>query len=150
MDWQGVGAAARTRANNLTRPTDVLRQEAERTRLQLDFIFARNEFPDARRAPAKGARNPRALAERRPLQEAARGRERPREIRPARRAALRERQHPYRACAQQDPEGSRHPHAPDARLRFELRAGLGLPRASDRMEDRGGELSLQEQAEAEF
>ena len=33
---------------------------------------------------------------------------------------------------------------------FELRAGLGLPRPADRMEDRGGELPLQEQAEAEL
>ena len=32
---------------------------------------------------------------------------------------------------------------------FELRARLGLPRAPDRVEDRGGELPRQEQAEAE-
>ncbi len=31
---------------------------------------------------------------------------------------------------------------------FKLRAGLGLPRPADRMEDRGGELPLQEQEEA--
>ena len=36
----------------------------------------------------------------------------------------------------------------DARLRFQLRAGLGLPRPADRMEDRGRELPLQGQAEA--
>ena len=74
----------------------------------------------------------------RPLRAAARGGEGPAALRAARRAALRQRQHPYRARAQQDPEGPRGALAADARPRLELRAGLGLPRPADRMEDRGG------------
>ena len=81
------------------------------------------------------------------LRAAAKGR--PRFI-AARRAALRQRQHPYRPRAQQDPQGRGHPQPADARLRFELRAGLGLPRPADRVEDRGGELPRQGQAEAGF
>ena len=38
----------------------------------------------------------------------------------------------------------------DARLRFELCAGLGLPRPADRMEDRGRELPRQGQGQAGF
>ena len=64
------------------------------------------------------------------------GRER-REVPAARRAALRQRQHPHRPRAQQDPQGSRRQIAGHARLRFQLRAGLGLPRPADRVEDRG-------------
>ena len=41
---------------------------------------------------------------------------RPPEIRAARRPALCQRQPPHRPCAQQDPEGHRHPLAPDAGL----------------------------------
>ena len=69
------------------------------------------------------------------LREAA---QRPRQIRPARRPALRQRQHPYRHRAQQDPEGRGDALPADARLRLQLRAGLGLPRPADRVEDRGG------------
>ena len=58
-------------------------------------------------------------------------------LRAARRPALRQRQHPYRPRAQQDPEGPRRPLAGDARLRLQLRARLGLPRPADRVEDRG-------------
>ena len=60
------------------------------------------------------------------------------EVRAARRPALRQRQHPHRPCAQQDPQGLRDPLAADAGLRRRLRARLGLPRPADRMEDRGG------------
>ena len=67
----------------------------------------------------------------------------------ARRPALRQRQHPHRSRAQQDPQGRGDAQPADARPRFQLRAGLGLPRPADRVEDRGGELPLQEQAEAE-
>ena len=70
------------------------------------------------------------------------------EIHPARRPALRQRQHPHRPRAQQDPQGRGDAQPADARLRLQLRAGLGLPRPADRMEDRGGELPLQEQEEA--
>ena len=69
------------------------------------------------------------------LRAAARG---PAEIHPARRPALRQRQHPYRPRAQQDPQGRGDAQPADAGLRFELRAGLGLPRPADRVEDRGG------------
>ena len=69
------------------------------------------------------------------LREAAQG---PAEIRPARRPALRQRQHPYRPRAQQDPQGRGDAQPADAGLRLQLRAGLGLPRPADRMEDRGG------------
>ena len=78
----------------------------------------------------------------------ARGRAGPAEVHPARRPALRQRQHPYRARAQQDPQGRGDALAADARLRLQLRAGLGLPRPADRVEDRGGELPRQGQAEA--
>ena len=64
------------------------------------------------------------------------------EVPAARRPALRQRQHPHRPRAQQDPQGSRRQIAGHARLRFQLRAGLGLPRPADRVEDRG-ELSRQ-------
>ena len=74
----------------------------------------------------------------------------PAAIRAPRRAALRQRQHPYRPRAQQDPQGRGDAQPADARLRFQLRAGLGLPRPADRMEDRGGELPRQGQAEAGF
>ncbi len=74
----------------------------------------------------------------------------PAEIRAPRRAALRQRQHPYRPRAQQDPQGRGDALPADARLRRALRAGLGLPRPADRMEDRGGELPLQGQGEAGF
>ena len=70
---------------------------------------------------------------------AARGRRRHAEIRAARRAALRQWQYPYRPCAQQDPQGRGDPHPADAGQGLRLRAGLGLPRPADRMEDRGGE-----------
>ncbi len=73
-----------------------------------------------------------------PLQGAARGSAGPREVRPPRRPALRQRPHPHRHRAQQDPEGLRRPLPPDAGLRRQLRAGLGLPRPSDRVEGRGG------------
>ena len=79
------------------------------------------------------------------LRAAAKGRD---EIRPARRPALRQRQHPYRPRAQQDPQGRGDAQPADARLRFQLRAGLGLPRPADRMEDRGRELPLQGQGQA--
>ena len=78
------------------------------------------------------------------------GRQGQREIHPARRPALRQRQHPHRPRAQQDPQGRGDAQPADARLRQQLRAGLGLPRPADRVEDRGGELPLQEQAEAGF
>ena len=60
------------------------------------------------------------------------------QVRAARRAALRQRRHPHRPCAEQDPEGLRGPLALAARLRRRLRARLGLPRPADRVEDRGG------------
>ena len=57
---------------------------------------------------------------------------------------------PHRHRAQQDPQGRGDAQPADARLRFQLRAGLGLPRPADRMEDRGGELPLQEKPKPDF
>ena len=68
------------------------------------------------------------------LRAASRG---PAEVHPARRPALRERQHPYRHRAEQDPQGRHQPHPPDGRLRRRLHPRLGLPRPADRVEDRG-------------
>ena len=59
-------------------------------------------------------------------------------LHPARRPALRERQHPYRHGAEQDPQGRDQPHPPDGGLRRQLHPRLGLPRPADRVEDRGG------------
>ena len=75
------------------------------------------------------------------LYESCAKRSRAAKIRAARRPALRQRQHPHRPCAEQDPQGSRHALAADARQGFELCAGLGLPRPADRMEDRGGDIA---------
>ena len=61
----------------------------------------------------------------------------PGEIHPARRAALRQRQHPYRHRPQQDSEGSHQPDPADAGQGRQLRPRLGLPRPAHRVEDRG-------------
>ena len=82
--------------------------------------------------------------------ENARGGEGPAEIHAARRAALRQRLHPYRPCAEQDPQGHRHAQPAHDRQGLRLCAGLGLPRPADRMEDRGRELPRQGQEEARF
>ena len=79
----------------------------------------------------------RALGRDRSLRPAARGRAPQGQVRAARRPALRQRPHPHRARAEQDPEGPRRQIADDARQRLQLRAGLGLPRPADRVEDRG-------------
>ena len=82
-----------------------------------DLLPAQDRFPDARRPAAEGAGDSRALGGEDiygALRKQARGTA---EIRAARRAALRQRQHPYRPRAQQDPEGSRRPLAADARAR---------------------------------
>src|SRR3974377_434933 len=62
------------------------------------------------------------------LPRAARGRP---QIIPPHRPPLCQRQYPYRTRAQQDPQGRRDPLAADARIRFQLRSGLGLPWAAD-------------------
>ena len=54
------------------------------------------------------------------------------EVRPARRPAVRQRQHPHRHGAQQDPEGPRGQVAVDGRLRRAVRRRLRLPRPADR------------------
>ena len=66
------------------------------------------------------------------------------EIRPARRPAVRQRQHPHGHGAQQDPEGVRRQIAVDGRLRRALRGRLRLPRAADRAE--GGSRARPEEA----
>ena len=62
---------------------------------------------------------------------------RTREVRPSRRAALRQWRHSPRHRAQQDFEGRGQPGAADARQGRALCAGLGLPRPADRMDCRG-------------
>ena len=71
-------------------------------------------------------------------------RARPPEVRAARRPAVRQRQHPHRPRAQQDPEGLRRQVADDGGLRRAVRAGLGLPRAADRAEGRSRARAPQE------
>ncbi len=66
------------------------------------------------------------------LREAARGRDRAPDVRPARRAAVRERRDPHRPRRQQGAEGHHRQVAHARRLRRALRAGLGLPRPADR------------------
>src|SRR5881296_694757 len=65
-----------------------------------------------------------------------RGEPRKAEIRAARRAAVRERRHPYRPGGQQDPQGRRREVAQHGGLRRGLRPRLGLPRHADRGADR--------------
>ena len=58
------------------------------------------------------------------------------EVRPARRAAVRQRRHPHRPRAQQDPEGPRRQVASMAGLRCAPTSGLGLSRPADRAQRR--------------
>ena len=58
------------------------------------------------------------------------------EVRPARRPAVRQRQHPHGHGAQQDPQGLRRQVALDGGLRRALRRRLRLPRPADRAEGR--------------
>ena len=60
------------------------------------------------------------------------------ELRPPRRPALRQRPHPPRHRAQQDPEGPGRAQPLDGRPRRALRARLGLPRPADRAAGRQG------------
>ena len=53
-------------------------------------------------------------------------------LHPARRASLRQRPHPHRPRAEQDPEGHHRQVQDHGGLRRALRAGLGLPRPADR------------------
>ena len=101
------------------------------------LYLPQDRFPDARRPAEKRAGTARPLERDRPDRKNARGRRGQAEIRAARRPALRQWQHPYRPCAQQDPEGSRRALAAHDGQGRQLRAGLGLPRPADRMEDRG-------------
>ena len=112
--------------------------EVQGARLLADPVPAAHRFSDARRPAAEGA-GILARWQRDRISTSACARHRPGapEIRAARRPALRQRQYPYRPCAEQDPEGPGDALAADARLRFQLCAGLGLPRPADRMEDRG-------------
>ncbi len=107
-------------------------------RLRQDPVPAAHGLPHAGRPARQGAGAAGALGRHRPLRAAAGAERGPPEVRAARRAALRQRQHPHRPRAEQDPQGPRHQVAADAGARLELRAGLGLPRPADRVEDRGG------------
>ena len=62
----------------------------------------------------------------------------PREVHPARRSAVCERPPAHRPRAEQDPQGRHQPVPAHGRQADRLRAGLGLPRPADRVEDRGG------------
>ena len=101
------------------------------------LFLPKTDFPMQAGLPAARAAAARALGQARPLPAPARGGQGPAEVHPARRPALRQRQHPHRHRAQQDPEGHGDALPADAGLRFQLRAGLGLPRPADRVEDRG-------------
>ena len=105
--------------------------------LSSDRIPAQDRFPDAGRFAEARAADPRALGGDGSLSPAARSVARAREIHSARRAALRQRRHPSRHRAQQDPQGRRQPRASDARQGRALCSGLGLPRPADRMDRRG-------------
>ena len=71
-------------------------------------------------------------------------------LRAARRPALRQRPHPPRARAQQDPEGHRRQvAAPWPGSDVAVRAGLGLPRAADRAAGREADRPRQEGSHAE-
>ena len=68
------------------------------------------------------------------------------QVRPARRAALRQRPDPPRHGAEQDPEGSGREVAVDGRIRRAVCPGLRLPRAADRAQ--GGSRTGPEKARA--
>ena len=106
-------------------------------RFLADPVPAAHGLSDARRPAPEGAGASRPLARQGSLHAPARDLGRARPLRAARWPALCQWQHPHRPCAQQDPEGHGDAQPADARLRFQLRAGLGLPRPADRMEDRG-------------
>ena len=106
-------------------------------RLEQDAVPAADRLSHARRPARPRAAPAAALGRDEPLRAPAPEGAQPRQVPAARRPALRQRQHPHRARAQQDPQGSRRQIAGHARLRFQLRAGLGLPRPADRVEDRG-------------
>ena len=71
----------------------------------------------------------------------------PSEVRPARRAAVRQRPDSPRDGPQQDPQGLRRQVADDGGVRFAVRAGLRLPRTADRAE--GGPRARVEEARDE-
>ena len=106
-------------------------------RLQDHAQPARHAVPDARRSRASASRAGSSEWQQSKVYEAIRkacaG---PPALRAARRAAVRERRHPHRPRAQQDPEGPRRQEPDDGGLRRAVRAGLGLPRHADRGADR--------------
>ena len=112
------------------------------------LYLPKTDFPMRGRSAAEGAGNSGALGARESVWRAARERQGPPQIRPPRRASLRQRQCPHRHGAQQDAEGHRRPLASDDGPGIQLRARLGLSRAADRMEGRGRILPKQGQGEA--
>ena len=89
----------------------------------------KTDFPMRAGLPQK---EPEILARWRELglyQRLRRGRARQAEIHPARRPALRQRQHPYRARAQQDPQGRGDAQPADAGLRFRTTCPAGTAMA---------------------
>ena len=84
-----------------------------------------------------------------PLRQAAGAQRRAPALRAARRAAVRQRPHPPRAHAQQDPEGHRREVAHHGRLARAVRPGLGLPRPADRAAGREGARTREEGGDAE-
>ncbi len=100
-------------------------------------FLPKTEFPMRGDLPKREPCDARALGGNGSLPAAARGVARTREVRPSRRAALRQWRYSPRHRAQQDLEGRRQPGAADARQGRALCAGLGLPRPADRMDCRG-------------
>ena len=121
---------------------------AARPRLFADPVSAQDRFsrcaPGCRRRSRRFWRAGRARISMRNCARAAATAQ----IRAARRAALRQRQHPYRPRAQQDPEGHGGALAADGGQGFQLCPRLGLPRPADRMEGRGGILPQEGQGQA--
>ena len=142
--WRFAAKSSNSHAADANEPEFGLdrhdRRARRRPRLFAHPLSAEDRFPHARRSAAEGAGDFGALGARESLRRAARERQGPPQIRAARRAALRQRQHPHRPRAQQDPEGHGGPLAADGGQGFQLRARLGLPRPADRMEGRGGVL----------
>ena len=119
-----------------------------RPRLFAHSLPAEDRLSHARGPAAEGAGNSGALGAGEPVRGASPEWEGSAQIRPPRWSSLRQRQCPHRHGAQQDAEGHCRPFASDDGAGIQLRARLGLPRAADRMEGRGGILPKQGQGEA--
>src|SRR5262249_52533062 len=91
----------------------------ERDGLQQDLVSAAHGFSDARRAATARAGTARALARSRYLRTFARSRPQPRQVRAARRTAIRQRQHPHGHRARGHAQGCGEPQPSDAGVRVQ-------------------------------